>query len=363
MEKASSARSGNSGGLRADLAGDIPVFAVGAILFFACVALLLGKGVTLRPDMLAGNSLLYVQSMVVLLVADIIWLLVRHRPARPAMFLRKRYAAAALRSRFVARMPMLAMIVCIMPVFSLLKPLVPAINPYDWDQTLIAWEIALFGTDAWRVLQPLVGYPIVTSFLSVLYHAWLLLMYPGTLVILFYRGGDLIRRQYVLSFVLIWTVIGGAMAIAFSSVGPCFLEPIMGNPHFADQMAYLRAANEQYPVLVLHVQEMLLDWHRNSSDGLGRGITAMPSMHVAMAFLYFLAIRHVSKAAGRFFFVFFVLIWVGSVHLAYHYALDGAVSVVATAILWLAAGKGLAWWDRLNPRLHFGAEGKQAVPA
>jgi hypothetical protein len=92
--------------------------------------------------------------------------------------------------------------------------------------------------------------------------------------------------------------------------------------------------NATYPILALNVQDLLLAWYRKSANGLGSGITAMPSMHVSIAFLFYLAMRHVSRAAKWLFFAFFVVILVGSVHLAYHYALDGIVSIVVTAVLW-----------------------------
>jgi hypothetical protein len=122
--------------------------------------------------------------------------------------------------------------------------------------------------------------------------------------------------------------------------------PIFGDTTFDAHMVYLRAANEQFPVLTLHVQDLLLQWYHQGERGLGSGITAMPSMHVAMAQLTWLGMRRVSRAAGWWFFAFFVVIWIGSVHLAYHYAVDGLVSVIATTAIWWASGALLRAWDR-----------------
>lgn len=103
-------------------------------------------------------------------------------------------------------------------------------------------------------------------------------------------------------------------------------------------MAYLREADAQFPVLVLDVQQTLLSWHNEGNFGLGRGITAMPSMHVALAFLFYLGMRHINKRASYFFGAFCVLIFIGSVHLGYHYAVDGYASIALTLIVWKLAG-------------------------
>jgi hypothetical protein len=48
--------------------------------------------------------------------------------------------------------------------------------------------------------------------------------------------------------------------------------------------------------------------------------------------------RKESRFAGLYFGIFTVIILIGSVHLAYHYAVDGYVSIAATWLIWLAAG-------------------------
>jgi hypothetical protein len=330
---------------------DLPIYAIAAGLLAFCGALFAAYEVEVGPGGILSNFRLYAIAAAAMLTVDLIGLLVRHRPASPIAFLASTYARRVRDPLFLGRLPLLAITVVFMPFFSKLKSMIPLFNSFHWDRAFIAWDRALFfGLDGWQILQPALGYPPVTALLAVLYHAWLLLIYVGTLLILFHPAAASVARRYFLSFILIWTLIGGGLATLFASVGPCFVGPIFGDRTFDAQMAYLNAANEQVPVLTLHVQELLLAWYREGEGGLGSGITAMPSMHVAMAFLFWLAVRKAWRPVGWFFLAFVVAIWLGSVHLAYHYAVDGLVSVIATAVIWQISGTLLSAWDRAVER-------------
>jgi hypothetical protein len=63
-------------------------------------------------------------------------------------------------------------------------------------------------------------------------------------------------------------------------------------------------------------------------------------MHVSMALLFALSISKVSKVsrvAGACAWIFVGTIFVASVHLAYHYAVDGYVAAAATLAIWALA--------------------------
>ena len=330
---------------------DMPIYFVAAALLAFCLALFAAYDIGVSPLLIATNARLYAVAGFAMAVADTVWLLWRNRPSSPTAFLLETWRRRLGDPAVLARLPLFAVAIVFMPFFSKMKSMIPLFNDFEWDPTFIAWDRTLFlGNDAWEVLQPVFGYPLVTAAMASLYHGWMLLIYMGTLFFLFHPTAAKAVRQYFLGFILIWTVIGGALATAFASVGPCFMGPIFGDGTFDAQMAYLRGANEQVPVLTLHVQDLLLQWYHEGNRGLGSGITAMPSMHVAMAFLFWLGIRKVSRTGGWVFFAFFVAIWLSSVHLAYHYAVDGLISVIATAIIWEASGAMLRAWDRASDR-------------
>jgi hypothetical protein len=86
--------------------------------------------------------------------------------------------------------------------------------------------------------------------------------------------------------------------------------------------------------------------------GFGLGISAMPSMHNAIAFLYGLAALRARPLVRAVVWLFAVTILIGSVHLGWHYIADGIVA-------W--AGMGLIWWGA-GVYLNAGATRSEEVP-
>lgn len=285
-----------------------------------------------------SNFVLLLASWFIFVSAESLIDLARSRPDAPLAHFRDNVFSPTFRKRLNDSWPILTVSIFFLPTFSTMKSAIPLFTTYSWDQTFIDLDLALHGHDPWRILQQAIGHPIITATLSALYQLWILLIYAGTVYFALYVDDRQLRARYFAAYFVAWAINGVLLATLLASVGPCFLQPFLGNNHYVDQMNYLFTANTSYPVMSLDVQQRLIDWHASGSSDLGRGISAMPSMHVSLAFLFFLATGKVSRKLGFVFFVYFVAIAIGSVHLAYHYAVDAYLAVAVTALIWLLCG-------------------------
>lgn len=54
-----------------------------------------------------------------------------------------------------------------------------------------------------------------------------------------------------------------------------------------------------------------------------------------------MAAFHVDRRVGWVMTAYAVLIWFGSIHLGWHYAIDGPVAIAATVMIWWASGRAV----------------------
>lgn len=282
------------------------------------------------------NAFIYLSCILVWLTGKYLWVLFTTRD-ESAIF----HSLAFLRTQrdtALRSIPIFALLIVYLPTFSAIKASIYRFNDYSWDKTFIAWDHSIHGNDPWILLQPYLGFPLITYIINLAYQFWLFLIYGGLLLFMFRFSDAKLREQFLIVFFASWAFIGTALAIMFASVGPCFVEPLFGIDRFTPQIEYLRSVDLHYPILADNTQQLLLERYRNRNSELGAGITAMPSMHVALACLFWLAARRVSKVAGYLGFAFLTTIMLGSVHLAWHYAVDGYVSIILIVALWKFAG-------------------------
>ncbi len=264
------------------------------------------------------------------------------RPKRPlSMLLREIRDRWATSERVAFALPVLVF----MPVFAgsstLFKSVLSRINPFAWDATFADWDATLhFGYAPWELLQPVLGYPSVTWSVNWVYSAWFFVFATVWIWQAFSMHDKHLRLQFFYTLLLTWILLGCIGAIVFASAGPCYYGLVVeGSDPFAPLMTYLHDVDRESSVWALKAQDTLWRMLRSDELRLGGGISAMPSMHVAMAFLFFLVGRRASPVLGAMLFVYFLLILVGSVHLAWHYAIDGYFAAVAVLPIWWLSGR------------------------
>lgn len=227
-----------------------------------------------------------------------------------------------------------------------LKPMIPAIKPFAWDQTFMQLDRSLhFGIDPWLLLQPLMGHDAVSFGINILYNFWFLALFGTFVWFGFSRRADVVRTQFFVAYMLAWWIGGGLLAVYFSSAGPVYYSGIGLSPDpFVPLMDYLKNVNTRLPIWSLQTQQLLWDGYIGKSQAIG--ISAFPSMHNASSLLFALAAWKLSRRAGLVFAVYCLVILVGSVHLGWHYAVDGYAGLALALVCWWMAGVFARWHGR-----------------
>ena len=225
--------------------------------------------------------------------------------------------------------------------FTSFKIIFPAIHSFSWDISLAKLDAFIHGgKQPWQWLQPVFGYPIVTSIISFFYYLWFFVMYGVLCWQAFSLNNKQLRMQFFLTYLLSWVIIGTISAIIFSSAGPCYYGYVVegGKNVFKPLMDYLYTANQSFHLKSIDIQKLLWSAYNGRETGLVKGISAMPSMHMSMSFLFVLLGWRVNRIAGILFTLFALIIFVGSIHLGWHYASDGYAGVTLTGIIWVTVG-------------------------
>ena len=227
-----------------------------------------------------------------------------------------------------------------MSAYAKLKRSIPFwLGGFQWDGRLAEADRLLHGgTHPWELIQPLVGTPIFTALIDSAYYLWfpiLILTVTGFA----WLPGSRLRIRFFTTFFLTWSVLGIGLATLLSSAGPCYFSQVVaGSDPYAPLMQYLNNVSASHDLTALYVQDYLWTGYTTGSYPI-EGISAMPSLHVAMATLMWCAMRPVHRLAGLAYLVFLACILLGSVHLGWHYALDGYVSILLVCVLWWLSGR------------------------
>jgi hypothetical protein len=258
----------------------------------------------------------------------VLWLALVEREHDPVGRVRK-VLSRYLHPEFVAeRLGPVLLTFAFLGAFSSLKILIPRIHPFSWDAAFSNMDRALFGTDPWRITHAVLG-PSATRAIDLVYMMWVPVFWIAVLFFSAFAKGEM-RRRFFLSFFAAWTLLGLVAATIFSSAGPCFLE-MLGHPDASRYVGLFPLQNAHGSV---GVQNYLAQGYLNHQEGVGRGISAMPSMHLAVVALYVCAARHYGRLPLALASLLYLLILVGSVHLGWHYAVDGIFGTLGVVVIW-----------------------------
>jgi hypothetical protein len=231
----------------------------------------------------------------------------------------------------------------LMASFNTFKQMILPLAGFRFDPLLSMADRALFlGVDPWRVTHAIFGSSKATSMIDSAYHGWFVPMSVGLVVCAYLPSSHYrLRTQYLLTYIGVWIGIGSVLAFLVPAAGPCFYSELVAPSASFDalhrELLSAQAATGA-PFAALTNQAMLL--HALGSDTLqvGGGISAMPSVHNALAALFALGAYRLNRTLGWTFAAYAGLIWIGSIHLGWHYAVDGIVAIALTLLLWRAAG-------------------------
>jgi hypothetical protein len=232
-------------------------------------------------------------------------------------------------------------------LFLPLKYIIPSEVPFWLDGPLASGERALLGADPWLVLDHFMGWATVP--LDRLYGLWLPLQ-TFVLFLVILDPPSRAKSRALIAYSLAWLVLGVAAAAALSSAGPLFYDRLFGGGMFAALRETLQARGAW---MALAESDKMWASLASGRPGFVAGISAAPSMHVAISlWMAFVARVRLPKIAPLA-VLYTLLIWIGSVQLGWHYVSDGLAGAIGMAAIWALAGflerKWRKGWDS-NPR-------------
>ncbi len=230
----------------------------------------------------------------------------------------------------------------LMASYNAFKQMILVKFPFRYDALFTQADQMLFlGHEPWRVVHQFLPGIETAHVIDLLYHGWYAPMSLGVIICAWmpfstYR----LRTQYLLTYLGVWIGMGCFVAAAFPAAGPVFV-PLLVDQHssFAELTNSLKAMQPMIEFRALSLQQMLLESYGSNKLAVGAGISALPSVHNGLAILFSLAVFKLNKVAGYVMAAYAFMIWLGSIYLGWHYAIDGIVSLILIIPLWHYSGK------------------------
>jgi hypothetical protein len=212
---------------------------------------------------------------------------------------------------------------------------IPHVMDFYADPSIAAIDHWLHGTDPWRLARSLP--PATSLVIDFLYSRVWFLISLVTIIHIAMTSPPAEFRRFVAAGLTVYIGLGVVLGTLFSSVGPIYYNRFYPNGPFGDLVTAI--ANDTYAVGQKQYIDYLYSAYMSKTLALGSGISAMPSIHVAMAVL----VAWYATSKGRAWFIagwaYALVILFSSIYTGWHYAIDGYFSALVTSVVWFAVSR------------------------
>lgn len=218
--------------------------------------------------------------------------------------------------------------------FTLLKATLPSILPFYADPFLAKWDAILHGgLDPWYLANKMSAFVAPEAVMFTYLKIWSPPAIFLPLIICLFDGDAARVKRTIILYVLAWVLIGNVFALAGMSAGPVYYDRLLGGERFGG-LANALVSNGQHADILGHIQTGLWEIYIGKIDLIGPGISAFPSVHVAMATVFAIYLSERSRLLAVIGIGYLVTILFLSVYTGYHYAVDGYFSIIMMVGVW-----------------------------
>ena len=329
----------------AELAADRPIYLVAAL--YVVVANALALTLPGHPSIAyLLYATIWIRSGAAVILIFVLYrtlpAILSERPRHPLILLVDR-AGAYLTPRTLAGLALVALQVVLMGTFTSVKDMLPQLSGYVWDARLADLDRALFGGhDPWIFVTPLLSRLHLLAPVEFLYATgWTLVVALMPAIVALAPALKPLRVRFFITYILCWALLGSLLALLGMSAGPAYFGEVTGDFARFQPLVDLVAIDSGSTWSAYDIQRALWDVYEHGLATFGTGISAFPSLHVAMATLWTIVGFRTSQRLGIAGLAFMTFVEIASVALGWHHAIDGFASMALVPLIWAAVGWAL----------------------
>jgi hypothetical protein len=241
------------------------------------------------------------------------------------------FIATSIRTNGLRAAIVVTVFILLIAAFTVYKVNIPDIVPFYCDKAFADIGELLHGQAPWRIAHAfdsdVLAMVVAVTYANLWFLEWFGLVFFAALF-----ANQPVHLRYLTAMALVVMLVGTVLATLFSSVGPIFYDEFLGGERYAELLEALK--QHSYNEHVLSYSNYLLAVYKADKPALGSGISAMPSMHVAIATLNAFYLGRLNRWVGIAGWAFAIVILFGSVYTGWHYAVDGYIAMLVVAVIW-----------------------------